>query len=110
MRLDDQEDNAAFYTGAGIRRLSHRYDPSWRSPIVLVMPGGDSFCVDWMSYSHDVPVENGGWNVSIVGSFLDGKLLPITLEPSVNLGGIYHGFVRNGIIGDDIEGRKFTSP
>jgi len=110
MRLDDQEDNAALYTGLGIRRLSKKYDPTKRSPIVLMMPGYDPFCVDWMPVSKDVFGEDGGWDVSISGDIVNDHPLCLTLEPSVNVGGIYHGYVRNGIIGDDVEGRKFTDP
>lgn len=30
-----------------------------------------------------------------------------TVEPSINLHGIYHGFLQQGIITDDCEGRQF---
>lgn len=43
-----------------------------------------------------------GWTVS-------GEAPNLTVTPSINAAGEYHGFITNGVIGDDLEGRKFTS-
>jgi hypothetical protein len=81
--------------------LSKRYlsIKDTRMPIVVLIPDGNSlthFCVDFF------PTDNkeGSWQVS-------GTLPAITITPSINLVGRYHGFIRNGILEDDCEGRRF---
>ncbi len=41
-----------------------------------------------------------GWKVT-------GDAPKITVEPSINVVGSYHGWIRDGVITDDCEGRKF---
>lgn len=43
---------------------------------------------------------NGGWKVS-------GEPPNVTATPSINFVGVYHGWVTNGVVTDDCEGRKF---
>jgi hypothetical protein len=45
--------------------------------------------------------------VSIVGVPTIGEQLRITLSPSVNIVGSYHGWIRDGVISPDVEGRAF---
>jgi hypothetical protein len=32
----------------------------------------------------------------------------VTLAPSVNIGGSYHGRIQGGVISEDVEGRRFA--
>jgi hypothetical protein len=66
-----------------------------RLPIVVVLPGGWPFCVDGA-----VAKSDSGWSV-------DGVPDRLTLSPSVNFVGHYHGYIRDGVITDDCEGRRF---
>lgn len=40
------------------------------------------------------------WNVS-------GEIPNVTATPSINCVGVYHGWVTNGVVTDDCDGRKF---
>jgi hypothetical protein len=82
------------------RHLSAYYlqNNSHRSPLVVCLPSGDLFCVDGMCWSSGNYY--GGWKVS-------GDAPHITVEPSINMQGIYHGYLQQGIITDDCEGRQF---
>jgi hypothetical protein len=60
----------------------------------LMMPSG----MEWLVYG---PASGGGkWVVQ-------GELPRITVSPSIHQVGSYHGFVRDGVITDDCEGKKF---
>jgi len=60
----------------------------------VMMPGGH----EWIIYG---PSSDGKpWQVT-------GTLPNITVAPSIGLRGHYHGFIRNGVITEDADGRKF---
>lgn len=70
-----------------------------RPPIMVLIPTVDGLvpiCVD----SPPTDNKDGGWSIS-------GTLPNITITPSINLVGRYHGFIRNGVLEDDCEGRDF---
>ena len=74
---------------------------SSRQPLLVKLPGiAGLFCVD--GKCRDSEKWYGGWTVI-------GEAPNITVTPSINLIGIYHGWLQNGIISDDCEGRKFNS-
>lgn len=84
--------------------ISPEYIRDWcgkRPPIVVILPNGDRFMVDKCAYQQD-----HGWTVT-------GEAPNITLSPSINCireehpktG--YHGWLQNGILSDDLEGRKY---
>jgi len=92
--------------------LSKQYMTEWlgkRDPIVVVLPmrSGDKtigfhFCIDGPASSGK---KNGdeyrdGWTVT-------GSLPLITVSPSINAEGCYHGWIQNGQITNDCEGRVF---
>jgi len=63
----------------------------------VMMPGG----VEWIVYSYATgPEPRSKWAVQ-------GTVPNITVHPSINLVGIYHGFLKNGIVSEDCEHRKF---
>lgn len=70
-----------------------------RAPIIVCIPDGNGgvlkFCPD-MRANGDAQ----GWRVT-------GELPNITITPSINAEGIYHGFVTEGVLSDDVEGRTF---
>ena len=60
----------------------------------IMLPGG----VEWIVYG---PSGDGRkWDVK-------GTPPEITVFPSINHVGVYHGNLKNGILGEDSEGRKF---
>lgn len=65
-----------------------------RMPLIVRLPGGTDFCVDGPASG------GGGWNVT-------GEPPAVTLTPSINVVGSYHGWITNGVITDDCEGRTF---
>lgn len=71
-----------------------------RKPIVVLMPGRDWFCLDCKCVN-DGKYE-GGW--SVVGDPTKGTL---TVHPSINMIGRYHGWLRNNKISADCEGRRY---
>lgn len=68
-----------------------------RQPIAVTLPccNGYAFCVD-----SDATSGAGGWRVS-------GDPPNVTVSPSINIVGLYHGWIQNGVISDDCEGRTF---
>ena len=72
-----------------------------RMPIVVVLPApgeyGFEFCVD-RCFSD----QEHGWRVT--GTLEAGNL---TMTPSINAHDRYHGWITNGVITDDCEGRKY---
>lgn len=81
-------------------RLSQEYRRDWlgkRPPILVVLPGLFAFSPD-EAYT-DSP-EGRGWTVT-------GEAPNITVSPSINCVGLYHGWLRNGEISEDVERRRF---
>ena len=83
---------------------SRQYREEWadkRPPIVVQLPPGFPFFPDEF-YGRPENVERNGW--AVTGSIEDGSLV---LSPSINCVGSYHGFIQNGLVSDDVEGRHF---
>jgi hypothetical protein len=71
-----------------------------RPPLVVKLPDGSEFCVDSMAFKDGVPYGDG-WKVT-------GAPPLITVSPSINIPGYYHGWITNGVISDDCERRRFA--
>lgn len=71
---------------------------SHRPPLFVMLPGNVLFCIDGQCQSNGQFY--GGWTVT-------GDASNITVSPSINMGSTYHGFLQNGVISDDVEGRKY---
>lgn len=85
------------------RYLSEFYhaNNAQRRPLAVVLPGNHLFGIDGQCWNHDLPIPHyGGWTVT-------GDAPNITMSPSINLGGLYHGFIQNGLISEDVEQRKY---
>ena len=79
--------------------LSNEYQRDWlgkRAPLIIVLPNGDWFNPDSRYSDRGGP----GWTVI-------GKPPCITVSPSINCVGRWHGWLQNGVLSDDVEGRKF---
>ena len=63
----------------------------------MKLPGGD----DWLIYSRVGP-EMKRWDIS-------GELPEITVSPSILIQGMgrYHGYVKSGVVTDDVDGNTF---
>lgn len=80
--------------------FSEEYRRDWfprRAPLVVMLPGTGTFCIDSMASGN----HPHGWTVT-------GDAPNVTLTPSVNAVGVYHGWIQNGVITDDCEGRTFA--
>lgn len=86
---------------ASPKRLSSFYKSYTqdRPPILVMLPSRVLWCVDSMCVNSGNWY--GGWSVT-------GKAPNISVSPSINVGGHYHGFLTNGVIGNDVEGRKYS--
>lgn len=63
----------------------------------LMMPGG----IEWIVYSYSTgPEPRQKWSVS-------GTPPLITVSPSINIVGSYHGCVKDGVVSEDCEGRPY---
>jgi hypothetical protein len=86
------------------RALSDEYNRTWRGkrpPLIVVLPNGTDFIVD-VKPSRGGP----GWTVT-------GEAPNITVSPSINCNAFdrlrgYHGFLRDGVFTDDLEGRRYS--
>jgi hypothetical protein len=109
--FDDLPVGAMYLEEIGTRRsgLSAHYKnnvASIRKPLVVKLPtnpythvedtgpGGVLFWID-MGFS-----DGTGWEVS-------GEAPTLTLTPSINYEHGYHGYIKNGVITDDCEGRTY---
>lgn len=83
------------------RNLTAQYfsKNSNRKPLVVLLPGKTYFLIDGKCFNHQRGYYDG-WEVN-------GDPPNITVSPSINIEGRYHGFLQNGVIGDDVDGRKF---
>ena len=92
------------------RRYRNTYSKT-RPPLMVVLPSvyceeGDFFLIDRVASSK---ANDKGWEVRLQGELVDGQQPDITLKPSINCVGSYHGHIRNGVITDDCEGRKYDT-
>ncbi len=69
-----------------------------RQPLFIILPGHNLFLVDGKCWANGKGY--GGWQVN-------GDPPKITMIPSIHLHGIYHGFLKDGILSDDVDGRTF---
>lgn len=95
MRFDDDLPNR------WPRSLSDNYKSTAqgkRAPLYVMTPAGP-FCVD-QSQVVNGEFAGGGWYVS-------GEAPNITVSPSINFPGQYHGWLQNGLLTDDCEGRRY---
>lgn len=83
--------------------LSEEYFQRWygkRPPLMVQLPNGRPFCVD------SRPSAGGsGWD-------LTGEAPNITVHPSIAYANFsrergYHGWLQNGVLSDDVEGRRY---
>lgn len=63
--------------------------------LMVKLPGGGEWCIDGES------VTGGFWQRS-------GKAPKITARPSILHPGVYHGWLTDGVLSDDIEGRHYA--
>jgi hypothetical protein len=77
--------------------LSPEFKASGRDFLIFIkLPGTDfGWCPDYCYGGNE-----HGWSVT-------GSLPAISINPSVNHEGIYHGWVQNGELSDDIEERQY---
>ena len=70
-----------------------------RQPLWVMLPAGEEgkspFCLDSGMEG------GGGWNVT-------GEAPNITVHPSINMIGQYHGWLKDGVLSDDVDGRMRT--
>ena len=81
--------------------LSNEYRRDWlgkRPPLLVCLPNGDEFPID----ARVTDSQDGhGWTVT-------GEAPNVTVNPSINCIGRYHGWIQNGVLSDDVEGRTFA--
>lgn len=101
--LYDHPDDPVYWLRHWERHLSdyYRQHNSHRAPIMVCLPGNCLWCVDSQT------VDNGQWS-GASGWTVTGEAPFITVAPSINIGGTYHGYLQNGVISDDVDGRSYT--
>ena len=90
----------AFVNSVGTDFFSPNYQKDWagkRLPLTICLPDGSSWCPDtcpdWGSNMQE------GWKITGVAPVL-------TAYPSIGKPG-YHGWLKDGILSDDLEGRTY---
>lgn len=96
--LYDREPSTFFFSDDFIARI--KSGECVRSPLIVRLPGNADFCVDGPPFQ-DGRRQPGGWTVT-------GEPHAITVYPSINIRGVYHGWIREGVITDDCEGRRYN--
>lgn len=92
--LDGKYDNSIFRPAAKYFQRN-----AGRQPLVVRLPGTVDWGVDGPPWKDGRPCGDG-WDVS-------GEPPLITVAPSINILGCYHGGIKAGIISDDCEGRCY---
>lgn len=91
----------ATYEEAWGMLLSPEFRASGRDYVIFIrLPDGTDWCVDHASSGSLRRGQPQGWTVT-------GELPTISVTPSINVEGRFHGFVTNGVITDDLDGRTF---
>jgi hypothetical protein len=90
-------------------QASRQYLDQWadkRPPIVIWLPPGFGFSPDekYRGGHRGENPEREGWTVS--GVLEDGTLV---VQPSVNIVGVYHGWIQDAQLSEDVEGRRFLN-
>lgn len=106
--VKEREDGVTVACG---HALSRAFDgvKGQRRPIAVVLPTGYHLIVDTAFWSsHNPNPQREGWRVHLAAPPVAGERLHLTLDPSVNIVGSYHGWIRAGVISPDVEGRRFS--
>ena len=74
--------------------------PPGRVPFFVKLPDGSEFCPYMRAWNGRDGYHGEGWGVA-------GELPNVTVSPSINVVGHYHGWIRDGVITPDCEGRSF---
>lgn len=78
----------------------------WHSSLQPEAYGEPSLCVvlpgKVIWHMHHEGTNGHRWQIT-------GEPPTITAHPSINYVGTYHGWVRDGVVSDDVDGRKFNS-
>lgn len=76
-----------------------------RPPLIVCLPSKHGrfhaypWCIDEQAHDRSGP-HGDGWTVT-------GDAPRITMQPSINIVGDYHGWIRDGVITEDCEGRTY---
>lgn len=97
------EDRYLHYPAQYLKQLSdyYRENNAHRLPLFVVLPTFWPFLIDGKCHSTERGYY-GGWTVT-------GEPTNLTVHPSINIGGSYHGYITNGVLTDDCEGRTYSS-
>ena len=85
--------------------LSRRYldqDAAIRPPLTVVLPTRGGGAVAFGMDDHPTSEPDDAWTVTIAGPLVEGQRPPITVQPSINCVGLYHGFLTDGVLTDDL--------
>lgn len=95
--LDHPYSDGKTYGETHASRLSPEFLATGRDYVVwILLPGDCSYwCPDFKASGSE-----SGWRVS-------GELPAITVHPSIDAEGCYHGWLRDGVLTDDLEGRTY---
>lgn len=64
------------------------------------------FCID----SSPTSEPGGHWDVTVdLATLVDGEKPDITVQPSINCVGLYHGYVTHGVVGPDLDAAASSS-
>lgn len=101
------EDQQRMMAGTGHKKASAHYRRDWagkRNILTICLPSNPDF-IGYSTWSPDCTESDGGggWRVT-------GEPPNITCHPSINAIDSYHGWVKNGQLTDDCEGRKYPTP
>lgn len=88
-----------------LKELSQNYrsqNEASRPPVCVWLPNHTIFCLDQCPLVNGEWVRGGGWGVT-------GVMPNFTVTLSINCAHSYHGFITNGIISDDCDGRIYDA-
>lgn len=102
---------APTWTNSNIISENYKALNGSRPPLMVMLPSmhckeGDRFLLDRIAGD---ATDKHGWTVTIKGKLVPGQKPDMTVAPSINSEGSYHGYIRNGTITNDVEERTYEN-
>lgn len=92
-----------FFFGYALSKHYRENVEQIRRPISVVLATRDNYATPFCIDSHPTKKPDEAWEVDIdLDSLIIGQKPNISVRPSINCVGLYHGYVTNGVIGDDL--------
>jgi hypothetical protein len=101
----DDPEKRKFWGDRGLSQHYLRDIAPFRLPITVILPTRQGGQITFLVDGHPTDKPDEAWQVDVdLASLVAGQKPDITVTPSINCVGLYHGFLQAGVITDDLGG------